>query len=136
MSSTNLWPTGSPVGPTPAREGSAGPPAPVVLVARSNVRGLTAARRAAAGWAAGGVAGVEVLGLAVVADAPGKLPRPLEDLTAPVAGGVPRVWRLPWVEGWRTGEEVRLDAAPKEFRRLVQDVRALVPTLAAIRGTR
>lgn len=75
---------------------------PVVLVARSNIAGLTAAEHAATEWAAGTLPSVELLGLVVLADAPGRLPRSLRDLTSLVAGGVPRCWQLPWVESWRT----------------------------------
>ncbi len=102
-------------------------PLPVVLTARSSLRGLTAAQRAATEWAAGTVPGVELLGLAIVADAPGKLPRPLRDLAALVAGGVPRTWHLPWIEAWRLGE-VDEASAPKDVRRLLADVRALLPS--------
>lgn len=110
-------------------------PVQVVLVARSNLRGLTAAQRAATEWASGVVAGVEVLGLVIIADAPGRLPRPLKDLAALVVGGVPRAWQLPWSDPWRVGE-VEEASAPKEVRRLLADVRQLVPVIdAAPRGT-
>jgi hypothetical protein len=118
----------------PAEDGALAP-TKVVLTARSNVSGLTAAQRAATEWAAGGVAGVELLGLVIIADAPGRLPRPLKDLTALVAGGVPRVWHLPWSEAWRVGE-VEQTTSPKELRRLLADVRELVAVPdAAHRGT-
>ena len=100
---------------------------PVVLVARSNWRGLTAAQHAATEWASGNLDNVELLGLVIIADAPGKLPRPLKDLGVLVAGGVPRVWHVPWVETWRLGEDVAETSAPKEVRGLLDDVRALVP---------
>ncbi|WP_146099566.1 DUF6668 family protein [Kineococcus xinjiangensis] len=111
-----------------------GPDVPVLLVARSDARGLRAAQHAATEWAAGVVAGVELLGLAVVADAPGKPPRPLRQFAALVAGGVPRLWHLPWVDAWRIGEQPVLAAAPGEFRRLAADLRSLVPPTAAARG--
>jgi hypothetical protein len=102
-----------------------------VLVARSNVRGLRAAQAAATQWAAGLVPWVDVVGLVVVADAPGRLPRPLRDLHQLVAGGVPRTWTVPWIESWRLGDSVSLDAAPREVRRLVDDLRALLGPGAA-----
>ncbi|GAA0439029.1 hypothetical protein GCM10010357_70540 [Streptomyces luteireticuli] len=80
-----------------------GHPARVVLVARSSVHGLTAAQQAARQWAAGAVPGAVLLGLVVVADAPGRLPRPLRDLHRLVTGGVPRTWTVPWWEAWRCG---------------------------------
>jgi hypothetical protein len=39
---------------------------------------------------------------------------------------VPRVWHLPWVESWRLGEDVSLETAPREVRKLVEDLSALL----------
>ncbi|MCK6211939.1 hypothetical protein KZX45_15445 [Georgenia sp. EYE_87] len=96
---------------------------PVVLVARTSLRGLESARVAATQWAAGDVLGVELLGLVLMADAPGRLPRPLRDLAHHVAGGVPRVWSVPWVEAWRSGG----DAAPHALTVLRRDLTTLLP---------
>lgn len=106
-------------------------PARVVLVARSHMRGLRAAQTAATQWAAGLVPHAEVLGLVVVADAPGRLPRPLRDFAHVVAGGVPRTWTVPWIDAWRLGEPPALADAPREVRRLVDDLRALLNPGAA-----
>lgn len=76
-------------------------PLPAVLVARTNAHGLLRAQAALRHWAAG--APVDLVGLVVVADAPGRLPRPLRDLRRHVEAGAPRVWALPWVEAWRQG---------------------------------
>lgn len=97
----------------------------VVLIARSSMRGLRAAQAAATQWASGLVPFVEVLGLVVVADAPGRLPRPLRDYAQVVAGGVPRIWRVPWIESWRLGAPPNLRTAPREVRRLTDDLHAL-----------
>ncbi|GGX36630.1 hypothetical protein GCM10010353_59690 [Streptomyces chryseus] len=88
-----MWPAGVPGWPAH----------PVVLVCRSSYGGLTAAQRAAAQWASGALLGVDLLGLVVVADAPGRLPRPLRDFCRLVSGGVPQTWTVPWVEPWRLG---------------------------------
>lgn len=101
-------------------------PARVVLVARSNMRGLRAAQAAATQWASGLVPGVDVLGLVIVADAPGRIPRPLRDFAHLVGGGVPRTWTVPWIESWRLGEPPALSDAPREVRRLVDELHALV----------
>lgn len=106
-------------------------PARVVLVARSNVRGLRAAQAAATQWAAGLVPFVEVVGLVIVADAPGRLPRPLRDLAQLVAGGFPRTWNVPWIESWRLGEAPSLPNAPREVRRLVDELSGLLRPGAA-----
>lgn len=76
-------------------------PARVILVCRSHYSGLRAAQKAIAQWAAGLVPGLEFLGLVVIADAPGKLPRELRDFSRLVAAGAPRSWSLPWVPSWR-----------------------------------
>ena len=101
-------------------------PARVVLTARSNMRGLTTARSAATQWAAGMVPHVEVLGLVLVTDAPGRLPRPLRDFAQVVGGGLPRMWTVPWIESWRLGEPLALSDAPRAVRHLVDELHALM----------
>src|SRR5690625_7783755 len=68
-----------------------------------HAHGLLATQTAATKWASGAV-DVDLLGLVLVADAPGRLSRPLRDLARLVSGGLPRVWNLPWIEAWRLGE--------------------------------
>lgn len=121
------WPAGEHAWPrTP---GSA--PARVVLVARSHMRGLRAAQAAATQWACGLVPFVKVLGLVIVADAPGRLPRPLRDYARLVSGGVPRTWTVPWIEPWRLGETPTLAHAPRAVRRLVAELHAILDPGAA-----
>ena len=108
-----------------------GETAAVVLTARSNMHGLRAAQNAATQWASGLVPNVNLLGLVIVADAPGRLPRPLRDFAKIVAGGVPRMWTVPWVEAWRLGDDPQLSDAPHAVRRFVDDVRALTRPGAA-----
>lgn len=109
--------------PVPA---SAGPRHPVVLVARSSAAGLQAAQTAARQWASGQVPAT-LLGLVVVADAPGSLPRPLRDLQRLVAGGVPRCWSVPWVEPWRLGEPPA-HHLPRELQRATRELAHLTET--------
>lgn len=99
----------------------------VVIVARTSARGLLAAKSAAKQWAAGLVPGVELLGLVLVADAPGRLPRPLRDLAKVVGGGYPRTWQVPWIESWRLGEQVVPGVAVREVHRLVDDLCTILP---------
>jgi hypothetical protein len=101
-------------------------PARTVLVARSDARGLRAAQAAMRQWAAGLVPSVEVLGLVVMADAPGRLPRSLRDLMQVVSGGVPRTWSVPWVDAWRVGEPPALSSSPREAQRLVDELTAIL----------
>jgi len=111
-----MWPVSTP-GAHPTR---------VVVTARTTARGLSAAKNVARQWAAGLVPATELLGLVLVADAPGRLPKPLRDLVKLVAGGYPRTWHVPWVESWRVGEQPTVDAGPREVRHLVDDLRTLL----------
>ena len=99
-----------------------------VVVARTSATGLRAAQGALANWADGGAGGARLLGLVLVDDAPGRLPKPLADLARVVAGGAPRTWRIGWNHAWRCGEPVTPDApmTPAAVRRLVSELRALV----------
>ncbi|NDU77910.1 hypothetical protein GWI34_35660, partial [Actinomadura sp. DSM 109109] len=99
----------------------------VLLVARSHAAGLCAAQAAVAQWAAGVLPGVQLLGLAVVADAPGKRPKPLADLLRLIAGGLPQVWDLPWVEAFRLGDPPATVRLPSAYTRLVRDMGSVVP---------
>ncbi|WP_446047471.1 DUF6668 family protein [Streptomyces olivaceus] len=100
---------------------------PVVLVARSSAYGIECAQNAARQWASGMVTGVDLLGLVVVADAPGRRPRILQNLVRLVAGAVPRLWEIPWVEPWRLGEPP-MSHLPKECAPLARDLARLTPS--------
>ena len=84
------WP---PAGPATA--------VPVLMVARGSMASLTAAQHVAGEWASSAAPRPQLLGLLVVADAPGGEPRPVTDLIRLISGGLPQVWRLPWVRDWR-----------------------------------
>ncbi|MEE1940986.1 DUF6668 family protein [Streptomyces sp. TRM 70361] len=96
----------------------------VVLVARSGANGLRAAQNAVQQWASGMVTGIDLLGLVVVADAPGRRPKALRDLVRLVSGAVPRLWEIPWVEPWRLGEPP-LAHLPRECAPLARDLTGL-----------
>jgi len=82
-----------------------GGPQGVLLVCRSNYAGLTAASNAALQWASGYTpAHLALWGLVVVADAPGKLPKPLQAHLQRLQGTVQRLFRVGWVDAWRTTE--------------------------------
>lgn len=110
----------------------------VLLVARTHLSGLRAAQRAAQQWAAGQAPAVELLGIALVPDAPGRLPKELRDFAQIVAGGYPRSWSLPWEEGLRLAEPklpgqlpvVDVGDAPRSLRRLADDLAAIQPQSA------
>ncbi|SDI70366.1 hypothetical protein SAMN04488693_11928 [Arthrobacter subterraneus] len=108
----------------PVIENSGMPPR-VLLVCRSNMNGLESARRALIEWTSPQPPHVELMGLAVLADAPGKLPKPLRDLATIVGGGAPRLWHLPWVEAWRTGD-AEADQLPRDTRKFITDINSLL----------
>lgn len=118
IAAAHAWPGAAPSDASPSR---------VIVVARTSARGLLAAKAVAKQWATGLVRGVEVLGLVLIADAPGHLPKALRDLKKIVGGGYPRTWQVPWIESWRRGEQVSTDIAVREVRRLVDDLRTLLP---------
>lgn len=96
---------------------------PVVLVARSNAAGLRAAQNALREWGAG-LTPSNVLGLVVMADAPGRMPRALRDRLTVVAGGGPRTWTVPWVDAWRF-EEPTNAPIPRDVERVFDELSAV-----------
>jgi hypothetical protein len=104
----------------------------VALVARTNYSGLTAAQRAATEWASGALGdGVQLVGLVLIADAPGRRPKPLREMEEVIAGGVPRVWSLPWIEAWRLAPPIPGEQLPKEFRALFAELSLTPPSAPA-----
>jgi len=98
--------------------------------------GLTAARRATTQWASGAAGTLRLLGLVVIADAPGRLPRPLAHFIDLVGGGVPRIWRWPWIEQLRLAPDLDRDATswPRSARALLDTIDALIPAAPATKG--
>ena len=96
----------------------------VLLVCRTDMRGLTAARSALIQWASGAAPSVDLLGLAVLADAPGKTPKELRGFASIVGGGAPRLWILPWVESWRLGHST-VAPTSRDYQRFITDLAAL-----------
>lgn len=73
----------------------------VVLVARTSTSGLEWARDLARQHASGLAGDVELLGLVLVPDAPGRFPARTAGLRDLTAGAFARTWHLPWLEEWR-----------------------------------
>jgi hypothetical protein len=102
-------------------------PASVIVVARTSHAGLRSAQLALTEWASRTVP-VNLLGLVTVADAPGRLPKPLRDFSQIVAGGAPHAWHIPWVEPWRLGQPITLADAPSQVRSTVDAIRSVLGT--------
>lgn len=100
-----------------------------VLVARTNGVGLHNARAAARDWSGGFEPHVLLLGLVLIADAPGRIPKELAREITRTGGGVPRVWQLPWIEDWRyhVPRHTKLDTTdlPRPVRNMLADIGAL-----------
>jgi hypothetical protein len=97
-----------------------------LMVARTNAAGLHNARAAAREWAAGAQPHVVLLGLILIPDAPGRVPKELARQITLTSGGVPRVWQLPWIEDWRLHAPgyTLLDTAdlPRAVKKLLVDL--------------
>ncbi|MFE9772331.1 DUF6668 family protein [Streptomyces sp. NPDC005931] len=79
-------------------------PRTVLLVARTHAAGLDAVVRAVEVFRRGETPqGLELEGVVLVADAPGRLPRPLAQRVRLVESSID-VYRVPWVPEWRLGE--------------------------------
>ncbi|MGP2436621.1 DUF6668 family protein [Streptomyces sp. JW3] len=88
--------------------GPADPPS-ALLVARTHAAGLAAAVRALDAVRHGEVPpGLHLAAVVLVADAPGRLPRPLVQRVRLLESAV-EVHRVPWVPAWRLGD---LDGSP------------------------
>ena len=95
----------------------------VLVAARTSARGIAAARAAAVQWASGSLPGVVLVGVAWVADAPGRLPRPLRDSLALARGAFPMSVSVPWVGAWRTSEVADATKLPRDVRRALEACR-------------
>ncbi|MEW2353741.1 DUF6668 family protein [Spirillospora sp. NPDC029432] len=104
-----------------------------VLVARTHADGLRWAQGAIRQWADGSIPpAVNLLGLAAVADAPGRLPKPLKQLLDLISGGVPNLWQLPWVEAWRLGDPVDRTSMPSAYLKMSTELQQLIPGASGV----
>ncbi|KQX70846.1 MULTISPECIES: hypothetical protein [unclassified Streptomyces] len=82
----------------------AGDPPSVLLVARTHAAGLDSVLRTLEVFRRGEAPrGLDLDAVVLVADAPGRLPRPLVQRVK-VIESVVDVYRVPWVPNWRLGE--------------------------------
>ncbi|EFQ79361.1 hypothetical protein MHX62_10070 [Corynebacterium sp. ACRQM] len=81
-----------------------------VIVARTTRAGLEAAHDLALQDQSNKTGGCRVLGIILVADAPGKLPRSLEQRITVLEKTVPTIWRVDYFDDWR---ESTVDELPQ-----------------------
>ncbi|GAA3612891.1 hypothetical protein GCM10022266_27170 [Agrococcus terreus] len=67
---------------------------------------------------------MDVLGLVLIADAPGKLPKPLKELVHVVSGGAPRTWHLPWDPAMRLDMENTMPI--RRSSKLIRNLKTLI----------
>lgn len=108
---------------------------PVLLVARTSTSGLERARDAARQHAAGGTGPqVRLLGLVLVADAPGRLPPRVAALADLVCGAFDRTWQLPWLQEWRVAAADEPLPVHPEVARLIAHLRSLTGARSSTEG--
>ncbi|GAB2877178.1 hypothetical protein GCM10027074_51650 [Streptomyces deserti] len=79
-------------------------PRSVLLVARTHAAGLEAVAQAVEVFRRGAAPpGLDLDAVVLVADAPGRLPRPLAQRIRPLESAID-VYRVPWVPAWRLGD--------------------------------
>ncbi|MET4050492.1 MULTISPECIES: DUF6668 family protein [unclassified Rhodococcus (in: high G+C Gram-positive bacteria)] len=105
----------------------------VVVVSRTDRDGLDAAHDVLLQAAGGLTGGCTLLGLVLVPDAPGPLPKTLRRRADVVASAAPAVWRVPYIPDLRTHAQSELAVwSPKEPDPLpLTRMRALAPSTTA-----
>ena len=87
-------------------------PRSVLLVARTHASGLATVPGALDLFRRGAAPqGLDLEGVVLVADAPGRLPRPLADRVSALEAVID-VYRVPWVPDWRLGDPPGPPAPP------------------------
>jgi len=94
----------------------------VVLVARTNARGIDAMRNALREVASGSVSSVHVVGVTFVRDAP-KLPAELRNEARIVASAAATSWWVPWIDDWRRTTTPTLKGLPRVTTQVLTDLR-------------
>lgn len=101
----------------------------VLLVARTSTSGLEWARDLARQHASGLAGDVELLGLVLIPDAPGRLAARTTGLRDLVSGAFARTWHLPWLEEWRLAATTEPLPAHPDVQHLVAEL-ARTPQLS------
>lgn len=102
----------------------------VLLVARTSTAALERARDLAREHASGRAGPhTELVGLVLVADAPGRLPARIGALADLVTGGFARCWQVPWLTEWRLAAATEPLPVHPEVARLSTDLHAMTTRL-------
>ncbi len=104
---------------------------PVVLVCRSTHRGLTSAQDNAREHRDADCGPAALLGVVIIADAPGRTPSSLVRLERLLAGAVPVLGHVPWMEAWRIGSPTTSTKPPSWLRTLTAAIAAADLTAAS-----
>jgi hypothetical protein len=101
----------------------------VVLVCRTSHRGLAAAQDHARQFRDDPALRdqLDLLGVIVSADAPGRLPPPLRRLERLVSGAVPVLGEVPWQPAWRLGPAQPFPEPPAWLTKLQQTLSVAAP---------
>jgi len=109
---------------------------PVLLVARTSTHGLERARDLArqhtansANPAGTGGPDVRLVGLVLIADAPGRLPTRIAGLADLVSGGFSRNWQVPWLPQWRLASAGEPLPVHPDVARLIRDLHHDTPVV-------
>ena len=109
------------------------PTSNVVIVCRTTMRGLHCAQVAAAQYLAGEASeDATLIGVLTVADAPGRLPRPLAAAKGLLAGVYARTWHVPFIPEYRLAARTPGEPPPPlhpVVDDVLTDIRATVATL-------
>jgi hypothetical protein len=119
----------------PPRAQSHEPTPTVVLVCRATAAGTFAATAAVRQWqqktkelATSAAVAPDVLGVAAVAASPRRMPRIAAERLQLLAGWVPTVWRIGWIEALLAADEPREVGMPPDVDALRRAVAAAVDT--------
>ncbi|GAB7192815.1 hypothetical protein NUM3379_35240 [Kineococcus sp. NUM-3379] len=101
----------------------------VVLVCRTHASGLLRARQEVHRWASGDVTpGLLLAGVVAVADAPGRLPRPLTEGLRMLSGITPQVWQVPWLDHLRLSVSPPTGPLHPQVQNLASDLHRIRPS--------